>query len=48
MQSDKHMNNSKDLSSTSSFQQSLSTSSPENSSQDQIIQSQGLFLLSSS
>jgi hypothetical protein len=41
MQSDKHMNNSKDLSSTS-----LSTSSPENSSQDQIIQSQGLFLLS--
>ena len=48
MQSDKHMNNSKDLSSTtsSSFQQSLSTSSPENSSQDQIIQSQGLFLSS--
>jgi len=39
MQSDKHMNNCRDLSSPS-LQQSLSTSSPENSSIDQTSQSQ--------
>jgi hypothetical protein len=42
MQSDKHMNNCKDLSSPS-LQQSLSTCSPENISIDQTSQSQGLF-----
>jgi hypothetical protein len=42
MQSDKHMNNCRDLSSPS-LQQSLSTSSPENSLIDQTSQSQGLF-----
>ena len=38
MQSDKHMNNSKDFTSTSFL------SSPSNSSEDQFNQSQGLFL----
>ena len=42
MQSDKHMNNSKDFTSTSSS--TLLISSPSNSSEDQFIQSQGLFL----